>query len=123
MKVVLQDEEYDLEKLDWKELKDLRIKFEIELDNIKDQIGRAEALQKSEGIYSDPDWYWSAKRALRHKQRAVQAIQTETAIKRPEKEKPLSQYFVEVANNKLTREVYDSMMAEAKELRKIEQSF
>lgn len=119
MKVLLYSKEYDLEQLSATELKELRLEVEAELDNIKDQLNRARVERASTGKYADPDWYWSATRAMKHKQRDIQAIQVEQGKR--SKDKPVSQYFVDVAFNTLEREVYNDIMTEAKMLKESEQ--
>ena len=62
-------------EIDIKQTKDDIFRCLEEMASIKEQISRASAKARSQKIYSDVDWFHSAKRALKHKQIDHQKLQ------------------------------------------------
>lgn len=102
-------------KMDRIELNELREYLQDDLDSINAQLADAKATRIKTGKYADIDWFNSAILAKRLRGRAVQAIQIELSKRNKErsKDRPLSEYFVDVAKEFLVRDTFDDILSEA----------
>jgi hypothetical protein len=118
VKIVLngQEKNLNLSTMSRAELLDLKMKLDTELDDIKDQIKRAEAHTAQTGEYAEPAWYWSAVRARKHKGRQSQAVQMELSKRRKERKKvdPLANYFMNAARHTLDPNTFNEILSLAR---------
>lgn len=102
----------------------LMLQIARDMASIKDQLSRAQYKGKSTGVYAPSKWFANANLALKNKQAEHQALQRHAAdlrrdIKRAQHdaskaiETPFSRIFMQVARANLSKEIYDSLIAEA----------
>jgi len=124
MNVWFHDEKHDLSEInDRNLLLTMKAEIDADIDNIRDQLKRAEVTLKTTGKYADPDWYWKAVRARKLKARDSQKIQLRLGQIRKERKgrKTVSDFFVDIAKERLERGQFYDYLDEA-EFRYKEQS-
>ena len=104
----------DITGLSKAELQELKIKIDSEIDAIRDQLKRVEATAASGGEYADPDWYWSAVRARKHKVRQSQMIQSEFTRRKEMRQGTIEGHFVDIARIRLSSDLFDELLDEAR---------
>jgi predicted AAA+ superfamily ATPase len=103
-------------------LLDLKLKIEHDLDHVKRQLDAAKAGVKTNGQYSNADWFARATAAKRGLGRESQAIQTELGLRKKlhkgnsvAERLSFERRFMKVAKRRLQQEVYDSIINETHE--------
>jgi hypothetical protein len=90
----------DLENMNYEELTGVMEECEDAVRLISDQLAKAKAEKVATGKYADPDWYASAKAAMK----IFERFRTRIARLRKKKKKaarPLSYFFMEAAEDML----------------------
>lgn len=125
-KIKLDNVEYDIDAMSKEQLVALSDMIHAQMANIRVQIESASARYNDEGIKSDPEWFISARRALKGKGADHQIVQEAIgrANKRERKmSKPVSSYFMDVAKEVLTDREYDSIMRRAATRKEVADSY
>ena len=108
----------DLKGKTEEELHDMKTEIETAITSMKLQIEQA----KAAGEYADRDWWRRIHAALKIKGRQAQQLQNAVGkLNRARKErnaqKPLSAFFMEVARDKLSYELYEEIYRLARDLK------
>ena len=117
-----QDKYVELSQLNRMQLLQLQLELSEDIDEIEGQLEKAATKYNLTGESADPDWFWSAKRALAHKQRNVQAVNMALGRlprgPRLQPGRPLSEYFIDVARERLAPDVFGEvfLLAKARQL-------
>ena len=107
MNITFRENKYNLAELTKEELLQLKMEIDDEGFSIGEQIAKAQATKYETGIYTDADWYWSARRAKRHKVKQSQQIQAELSRRKGVKRMP--DLFMDVARELLPADDFDRL--------------
>ena len=108
----------DLEGKTEEELHDMKTEVETAITSMKLQIAEA----KAAGEYADRDWWRRVNAALKIKGRQAQQLQNaigklNRARKERNTQRPLSSFFMSVAKEKLSYELYEEIYRLARDLK------
>ncbi len=117
---------YDTTQMSRDELMLLKLELEVELADIRTQLGNAQMRAREEGIFADEKWYLSAKSARAYKSRQIQYVSMLIGqIGRAERaerhrlnslqQRTLAEYFVVVAQQRLPEKEFQALRALAVE--------
>lgn len=113
-------DEIETDALSVEQLKELRREVDDAIDLIEHQIAMAKAGKVETGEYAPAQWMAKANYALTRKRRASQRLMEEIGARRKRDvagNRPLSEYFVDVCKEKMSKEVFLSVL-DAAEKRK-----
>jgi hypothetical protein len=114
------EETVDTDNLTIDGLRDLSYRMGEDIDSIEYQIESAQVKARTNGEYSDGQWYAKAQYALRRKRKTVEFIKQIQGERRRERNMSLSttlaSLFVDVAREKLPDHEFEVILREAKEL-------
>jgi len=92
--------------------------LEDEADEIAEQIRAAEAVYHKTRVFADPDWYCSAKNALKIKRKMKARLDRTISLHRKseseKKSATFERFFIEEARNMLSTEEFDSIIESTK---------
>jgi len=111
----------DLENMSYDELTGIMEECEDAVRLISDQLAKAKAEKAATGKYADPDWYASAKSAMK----IFERFRTRIARLRKKKKqagRPLPFFFIRVAEEMLPPEQFKAMREIAVERQEEQQS-